>query len=612
MHKATLAAGIVIIALTALALLSTGTRATLAYCLEKGGNNEFPAVISCSPTIFSPFIFSAAVGVWLVVFGLLSKSAKPILTSRIFIIASFGIGFSFWVVIILQSMLPAWQDAPEVAFMYPGAGLYFDPVAAAITSGQLILLGIAGIVLRISKNPARKFMWILAAIAFVFLLGKAGIDYFALLGAAAVIAAAILLRKKTLPSSVIAAVTIASIAAIAVSAQIDNIQEYETHPEVTILHSDINAANSKLTQVANSSRVLGPDCINDQSCTQKYGEGLAELVLFQGFQGDQYAVAGTITNTGTNRINITEFSIQGTVLSGSRQQYVDAQAVYDSRFEHIGRFSLLATPQERSKGAVDGPVTVDPGESLTVLAKGKGNTTSSAGFQVRASYQYFMEPLGTDPSLFDQSLACPAAEPCDNFKTNIHRSYWSLVAGSDTRMGLPEARELPAHFSYAGCLSKHDADLLYNKRNVTMGYPAYLPAGFSLLCMMDENDEFIQVYTNNTGLANMSEKGQFDPRLVRVNGAREPGTFIIQMSMSPRPNWYNSSDYESYKYHLEHKGELGSKYGASFQIIPGGSIFTERFSESSSAINVNLEDRRYHVFGSISTDELAKVAESLV
>jgi hypothetical protein len=500
--------------------------------------------------------------------------------------------------------------------MYPGAGLYIDPVAAAITSGQLILLGIAGVVLRISKNPARKLMWILAAIALVFLIGKAGVDYFAFLGAAAVIAVAVLLRKKTLAPSVIAAVTIASIAAIAVSSQTGNIQGYdfESHPEVTILHGNMDAAGSKLTAVANSSRTLGPGCINNQPCVQKYGEGLAELVLFQGFQDDQYAVAGTITNAGINRINITEFEIQGTILSDGRQQHVDAQAVYDPRFEHIGGFSLLAAPQERSKGAVGGPVAVDPGESLTVLVKGKwAANSSSTGFQARTSYQYFIEPLGTDPSLFDQSLACSAAERCDDFKINIHRSYWSLVAGSDTRMDLPKARELPAHFSYAGCLSRHDADLLYSERNSTVGYPAYMPAGFSLLCMMDENDEFIQVYTNNTDLASMSEKGQVDPRLVRVSGARAPGTFIIQASMSPRPNWYNSSDYESYKYRLEHKGEPGTEgYEASFRTIQGGSIFTERFSESSSAINVNLEDKRYHVFGSIPEEVLAKVAESLV
>lgn len=83
------------------------------------------------------------------------------------------------------------------------------------------------------------------------------------------------------------------------------------------------------------------------------------------------------------------------------------------------------------------------------------------------------------------------------------------------------------------------------------------------------------------------------------------------MTMALAPNQYNNSAFARVQELKSHEGPSSIDH---FHVrkVPGGSIFVEGFDGGASAVDLNLVDRQYHVFGKgISEEELVKVAESI-
>jgi|GEM_PF-5185203 len=646
----TLVAGLVIIAIMLSAVFFSATYTALTYCVENSQRNppvmSFSDITLCSPANFYPHFLAFSVGIWLVVFGLTSRSAKPVLTSKIFIYSSLAAGIFFFGVTALM-LTNSLQG--ETSFTYVIPWIFYvvpsNPFIIPLTGAGLILLSISGVVLKNSSNPARILMWVLVFVVIALVAGRLASDYVITLGSVAgVVAAFFVLRKRPIAPQIVAGVIVASVVVIVIT-QSQEVEGYppDLHPDVTFLNQKIETLDgTDLVKTTNSSRTLGPDCILDSECVEKYGEGLMELSIHEGFQEDnEYNVVATMTNNGINVINITSLDIRGVILNDNGMpQHIEVQAIRDPLFGvMLGYLSFLQQREDIPKGSMFGPVAIEPGESLSAYIKGKwkpypindiaesqGSPLSS--FQSETRYEYtilpFTRALGDGGSCLEY---CSNGSHGTYALTNLHRGFWTLNAGVNVRAISPYGPtsevigpfDLPAHFSYAGCMSENDASDLYARRNFTLSYPKHVPSGFSLLCISDQNGSpsLAMIYANGSS-AGIRDYVEDDPRLIYATSAQEPGSLIVTMTMATYSSGmqdFNQTAYREYerlKQHVEQSEELSSIDHVSIRNVPGGSIFVEGFDGGSSAVDLNLQDRKYHIFGrGVPEAELVRVAESL-
>jgi hypothetical protein len=583
---------------------------------------------------YAPHILSFAVGLWLIIFGLMSRSAKPILADPRFIYSVLAAGGAVWAFIIGAVIISAFDNA--VSFAPPDpliTPFTLNPLATAALGAGFLLLGLAGFVIRRSANPARILMWVVAFVAVAVTAAHFSGDNYWFVPSAIVgmVAALIFLRKRKIPSYVVGAIVIISAATIVLSYQTEEIEGYypEQTPAVSFVTSRTDAILTiegvELRKMTNSSRILGPECSLDPVCVENYSEGLTELSINEGSDGQTRIISATLSNTGKNPVNVTLLHLTGLITADTgKPQYLEVLAIRDPFMTDIMP-SLMAPKEELSDGSTKGPVVIKPGESLSAYIKGEWipyseQENSAFPFQVSARYEYEILPLIR--SLNESTNCLEYCAPDSQLPSNFHRGYWSLTAGPH----YTELTKLPVNIisqsfygsdqtsrlSYAGCMSANDAEKLYSSRNITLGFPDYLPAGFSLICRLDESGSpaFVQIY-GNTSSPGIRDYLDDDPRLLYRTSSREHGSLIVSMRLGSTPNEF-ITEAAARQHEFETRNEFSSIESSSLREVQGGSIFVEVFEGGAAAVDLNLADRQYHVFGNgVSADELVKVAESI-
>jgi hypothetical protein len=633
MHSATLFAGIVIVIVALSVFYFSAAFSNLSLCFQISESSPASFVESdalCNPMNFAPHMLSFAVGIWLVIFGIWSRSAKPILTSRRFIYTVLAAGIAFWALLFFMFTVSALFDN-SVSFAPPNPVITpftANPLAIAALAGGLVLLALSGYVLKKSTNPARILMWVCAlpAVAVTSSL-LAGGNWWLVLGAvAAVIAAIVLLRKKAIPTIVVASVIVVSAAGIVLYYQTEELEGYypEQTPDVFFISAPVSdhfaIEGTELTVVSNSSRTLGPECAADADCVRNYSEGLAELALLEGSDGRMRIISATISNNGVNTINVTQLQLTGLISADTgKPQYVEVEAIREPIFVGVVS-SLMAPRQDLSEGSVLGPVTIQPGESLSAYIKGQWvpyseHENSPFPFQAYVRYEYELEPL-VRPAM--QNANC--IRECDSIRASMHKEYWDLSAGTHYTeiTSLPVnilsltsySTEPSTRLSYAGCMSASDTRDLYSKRNATLGFPDYLPPGYAPVCTTENSSELVQIYANASAPI-IKAYSEDDLRLISRDLGSKSGALAVTMRFAFEPDYFiRSASAEAQE--INDRGEISGVEKAYIRDVEGGSIFVKVFDSKNVSVDLNLSDRQYHVFGGqLTEEELIMVAKSI-
>jgi hypothetical protein len=632
MHVSTLVAGVVIVGVAFAVLYFSAAYSNILLCLampDSSSERVFATYTVCNPVSFAPHILSFSVGTWLIIFGFLSRSARPILADMRFIYVVLAAGVAIWASILSLFLISAFDNT--VSFGPPSPLLSpftLNPLAVAALGAGLVLLALAGYVVKKSTSPAKILMWVAAFPAVALAAGRLGGEsWWIVLGAvAAVIAAIVILRKKSIPSVVVAAVIVISVAGIVLSYQNEELEGYypELTPEVffvtTPAGEDMTIEGIRLAVVSNSSRILGPECAADAECVMNYSEGLAELLLLEGADGQKHIISATLSNNGVNPINVTQLQLTGLIAADTgKPQYIEVEAVRDVIIASIVS-SMLGPRQDLSAGSVPGPVTIQPGESLSAYIKGQWVPYSEGEngpfpFQAYVRYEYELESL-VQP--ITQTIDC--AGDCVTYRANIRMESWDLSAGTNYReiTSLPVnilsltaySTEAATRLSYAGCMNTNDVLDLYSRRNITLGFPDYLPSAYTLVCITERGDDLIQIYANASAPM-IRDYASDDLRLISRDLGSKSGILAVTMRLAFEPDQFikrAASEAEE----IKTRDEFSSIENAYISNVQGGTIFVKAFGDLNASVDLNLTDRQYHIFGrGISEHELVRVAESI-
>lgn len=623
MHKPTLIAGIVI-AFFGVILAANAAATIMAFCY--GGKVSFDYCqfgIQFILTGTLSAVFVSAIGAWLIILRLESISARTVMTKTPFVIGFLAAGIA----LLLTSMLGVFliQVDEEVAFRYNDSMIEYFPVLIPIGIISF-LLGLAGLLMYYVKSPARLLMWILVFVAMATAgsLLTFGSPVGLAIGIVAFIGTYWFLRNRIAVASniVVAAVILGSIAVVVLVFYIPSMLfDYgysEIKPEVTVARNKIvdSVGGIALTRVDNASRVLSPDCLrNEPDCKKRYGEGLAELEMYYGRTEDGHQIiSSVITNTGTSIINVTDFMIDGSS-SSSYQELVAYGVESSSGGISFGGWPFLffGDGQYKSDAPITEPVTLKPEESLSIYIKGKWNSSDSGTlittFGSSASYNYYIEPLiWHSPDASEENVCAPGCDTAPRVISNPQ--YWSLGTyyGRESNPDGTIYIRSPA-ISYAGCINQQDATRLLAARNLTVNFPAYIPDGFSSVCVIDgDAHSIVQILANETAM----QRGDIrqDPRLLNDASIEDKGGVItVSAQLTPWQN-FNETAYEEYTYYVKNNDpEFIGK--TSFQVIKGNSVVIEE-NYSGASVDVYTNGEKYSIIGMMPASELIRIAESLM
>lgn len=629
MHKPTLVAGSIITFLS-IVLAANTISILLGVCYETAADSSPQRGLDCISDYFGfqlflsglvSAIFVSAIGIWFLALGIKSISAKAAMTRTAFVIGFLTSGVAMLLVAMLSVFLTLFDE--EAAFDYNDFVIEYAPTLIPV--GVIsFLLGLTGLIIYYVKSPARLLMWLLVFAAFVSVgsLVMFGSPFGLLIGVAVFVATYWILHKRVADARniVIAAVALGSIGIMAAIAYAETMffdyGNVEIRPEVIVERNQVvdSVDGIALARVDNASRVLPPDCLkSDQDCRARYGEGLAGLEMYYGIAADgQQIISSTITNTGTGTINVTDFGIQGSSTTFQTELVANAVESSVSGISFGGPpFFLFGFSQYQSDAPITEPVALKPNESLTMHIKGNWSAEQGKAisvFRSSASYNYYLEPnIWNYPDSPEQSVCVPGCDISPELISTPRSGSLSTYYDGDKHIHDAMAEIRSPGLSYVGCMSNHDATFLFAKRNLAVDFPSYLPEGFSSVCIIDSDTQWmLQIIANSTAMR--EEQFRQDPRLL-ADATEQPGVITVSTQLTPWQN-FNDTAFEEYSYYIENNDPeyIGQ---VSFQVIRGNSVVIQE-NYWGTSVEVNMNGREYYITGKVPPQELLRVAESLM